>query len=534
MKNQLKLLDCTLRDGGYYNNWEFSEKLINKYLIAIDKAGIHIVELGFRNFDEKKYYGACAYTKDSFIETLKIPKSLNIAVMINASDIVNKDKKIILKYFRKKIKSKINIIRIAAHYKELGLLKNKIKILKELGYKIYLNLMQISERSSAEIKNVGKYAAINKINVLYFADSLGSLKNEEISNIIKLLKVNWNGELGIHTHDNLSRATLNTKIAQELGVNYIDCTVNGMGRGPGNAKTELLIFEYQKQIKKKIDPIPLLNLVENEFKQLKEKYNWGTNPFYYIAGLKKIHPTFIQTMLNDNRFTNDDILSTINYISTIDGTKFNRKLIYSNQNFKKKINGNWKASALLKNKNILIIGNGPSIMENKKLLEKVISQKKLFVIALNTQKNINDNLINLRVISNELRFLTDRKEINKVKQILVLPYKYLSKNLKKNIKIKKLYDFGFNIVKGIFEFHDKYAVGPNSLAISYALAIANSGKSKKIYLAGIDGYEKNDYRQVELQQTFESLNKNKNLIPYYSITTTKLNIPSISLHTLLD
>ena len=239
-------------------------------------------------------------------------------------------------------------------------------------------------------------------------------------------------------------------------------------------------------------------------------------------------------MLSDNKFTNSDILSTINYISATDCTKFNRKLIYNNENLENKSIGNWKPNSLLKGKNILIVGNGPSIMEHKDLLEKVIYQNNLFIISLNTQKHINENLINLRVISNELRFLTDRKKLNKVKQKIVLRYNLISENIKKNIKKNKLYDFGFNIKKDTFKFFDKCAVGPNSLAITYALAIANSGKSKRIYLAGIDGYEANDSKQIELQQTFESLGKKKNFTPYYSITNTKLNIPTISLHTLLD
>ena len=113
-------------------------------------------------------------------------------------------------------------------------------------------------------------------------------------------------------------------------------------------------------------------------------------------------------MLSDNKFTNSDILSTINYISTIDGTKFNRKLIYKDET---KNLGSWRPSSLLKNKNVIILGNGPSVIEQKKLLEKVISQNKLFVISLNTQKHVKENLIKLRVVSNELRFLTEKKNL---------------------------------------------------------------------------------------------------------------------------
>ena len=163
----------------------------------------------------------------------------------------------------------------------------------------------------------------------------------------------------------------------------------------------------------------------------------------------------------------------------------------------------------------------------------MISQSKLFVISLNTQKHIKENLIKLRVISNELRFLTERKKLNTLKQRLVIPYNILSEKIKKNITKNRIYNFGFSVKDGLFKFSDKYAVGPNSLAISYALAIANSGRSNKIFLAGIDGYDENDPRHIELQKTFEILNKSKSSIPYFALTNTKLNIPTVSLHTLL-
>ena len=85
----IKILDCTLRDGGYYNNWDFSIDLINDYLKAMPMAGVDYVEIGFRSLYKSTFRGACAYTKDEFLESLKIPKKLKVAVMVNASDLIN-------------------------------------------------------------------------------------------------------------------------------------------------------------------------------------------------------------------------------------------------------------------------------------------------------------------------------------------------------------------------------------------------------------------------------------------------------------
>ena len=88
-KNELKILDCTLRDGGYYNNWDFSKDLIEEYLKAMSAAKIKYIELGFRFLKKDIYLGPCAYTTSSFLETLNIPKNLKIGIMINAKDITS-------------------------------------------------------------------------------------------------------------------------------------------------------------------------------------------------------------------------------------------------------------------------------------------------------------------------------------------------------------------------------------------------------------------------------------------------------------
>tara|TARA_B110001452_G_scaffold89125_1_gene73047 strand:+ start:87 stop:512 length:426 start_codon:yes stop_codon:yes gene_type:complete len=121
-KNNLKILDCTLRDGGYYNNWDFSRELIEDYLRAMSAAKIEYVELGFRFLKKDIYLGPCAYTTSSFLETLKIPKKLKIGIMINAKDILSSKfskKKINDTFFELPKKNKISFIRFACHLDEI-------------------------------------------------------------------------------------------------------------------------------------------------------------------------------------------------------------------------------------------------------------------------------------------------------------------------------------------------------------------------------------------------------------------------------
>ena len=117
-KSKLKVLDCTLRDGGYYNNWDFNESIVNNYLSAMSKAKVDIVEIGFRFLPQNKFLGKFAYSEDDYLNSLSLPSNISYAVMINASDLINYEdgiERAVKNLFSKKKNSPIDIIRIAAH-----------------------------------------------------------------------------------------------------------------------------------------------------------------------------------------------------------------------------------------------------------------------------------------------------------------------------------------------------------------------------------------------------------------------------------
>ena len=120
-KNKLNILDCTLRDGGYYNNWYFKKDLINEYLRVMDIIKVDYVEIGFRFLDKVKTKGPTAYSEERFLKSLKIPKGLKIGVMVNASDFINNKNIIDLakKNFKSKKNSIISLVRIACHHFEI-------------------------------------------------------------------------------------------------------------------------------------------------------------------------------------------------------------------------------------------------------------------------------------------------------------------------------------------------------------------------------------------------------------------------------
>ena len=298
-KKKFKLLDCTLRDGGYYNNWNFSFNLIQDYLNIISKTDIQYIELGFRGFPQNKNLGLTGYTDDNLIEKLSIPNSLKIGVMVNASDLFKNNYSPLknLKRLFPKISKKIYFVRFACHTEEVFGLKNIIDWLSKRGVTVFINVMQVSELNLNNVKKICLFLRNKNIKALYFADSLGALESKKFKKIVRLLKKFWKKDLGLHAHDNLKLALKNSEFAIKNNFHWIDSTIMGMGRGPGNLKTEEIIKKVEKK------QVAIIDILKNKyFKKLMRKYKWGTNKFYKEAAIKKIHPTYVQQMLADKRY----------------------------------------------------------------------------------------------------------------------------------------------------------------------------------------------------------------------------------------
>jgi 4-hydroxy 2-oxovalerate aldolase len=530
-KNKLNILDCTLRDGGYYNNWYFKKDLINEYLRVMDIIKVDYVEIGFRFIDKAKTKGPTAYSEESFLKSLKIPKGLKIGVMVNAADFIN-DKNIIdlaKKNFKAKKYSVISLVRIACHHFEVKEIAPLVNWLKKSGYKVGVNIMQIPELSIKEIKNVVLEVKKTKADILYFADSLGSLDSIKTKKIIKLIKLNWKKATGIHTHDNMGKALENSLEAINNNVNWIDCTVTGMGRGPGNTKTEYLILELKKKNEKNENLVQLLNLIKKYFEPLKERYKWGSNPFYYYAGLNSIHPSFVQEMLSiEESFQPEDIYSNLNYLQTVGGRKFSKELISLGKNFYKKVKkGSWSPKELIKNKDVVIIGPGKSMLTNKNKVIKFIKKYNPIVLVLNAINPIPKKYINGHVVCHTLRLLSDIDKYKKLNNYLIIPYSSFSKNIKSRIQSKKILDFGLHVKNNEFRFEKNYVVLPDALAILYALGVCTSGESKKIFLAGLDGYTKNDPKTFQIDDLFKNYKLVNNAKKIFSLTPTNYKIKFI-------
>lgn len=499
------ILDCTLRDGGYYNNWDFDLKTVNAYLQAMALANIEYVELGLRNFPQKQFFGPFAYTTEHYLNNLELPSGPTYGVMIDAKTILQSGMPIqeaVDKLFIEKNNSKIGLVRIAAHFSEVNESKAIAKAIKAKGYLIGFNLMQSGGKPAELISATSaEISSWDCIDVLYFADSLGNMDADEVKRIIGALKKCWHGELGIHTHNNMGKALDNALQANKLNVTWLDVTVTGMGRGAGNAQTEnLLAFLSKKPTA--YNAAPVYDLAIRHFDKMQKKCGWGSNLLYFVGAQYNVHPTYIQNLLSDERYGPDEIVGAIDYLSKNEASSYNGVIMEQALNLNRynlPISGDSRLVGLFDGKDVLIIGNGTSVELYQKDISDYIKTYQPVVLSININKNISESFVDFYVVSHNTKFLAEKNKYHEVRKPFIMPRHRFSddeiRDIGRNVDI---YDYGLTVESGVFEPKDTYCTIPSELTAGYALAVAIISKPRSIKLIGFDGYQKGDERQQEM------------------------------------
>lgn len=530
----MKFLDCTLRDGGYYNSWDFSPELIKQYLNAMQAAGVDVVELGFRTLKNQGFQGPCAFTTDDFIRSLDLPFGLTVGVMINGNELVGdlpQQEALELLFPNPAANSSVHLVRIACHVHEFEKALPAVTWLKQRGYQVGFNLMQVADRTEDEVKALARLANGYPMDALYFADSMGSMNPDQAAKITQWFRSEWKGPIGIHTHDNLGLALSNTLRALDEGVTWVDSTVTGMGRGPGNARTEELAIEIAERRGKPVNMVPLMLLLREHFKPMQALYGWGTNPYYYLAGKYGIHPTYIQEMLNDSRYSEEDVLAVIEHLRVEGGKKFSLNTLDAARNFYRgEAKGQWCPRERFAGRDVLLLGTGPGVARYRDALERYIRDQKPLVLALNTQSAINAELIDLRVACHPVRLLADCDAHTKLPQPLITPYSMLPTPVRESLAGKDVLDFGLNVQVNSFDFAETHCTAPTSLVVAYALAVATSGQAKRIFMAGFDGYGADDPRSREMHQLLEQYQAAEGALQMTAITPTRYGLHGESVY----
>lgn len=532
----LTILDCTLRDGGYYNNWDFEPEVVSKYLMSVSEAGIDYVELGLRNFPKPGFLGAFAYTSEEFLNSIYLPKGPLYGVMVDAKTILEPDlslEEAIDYLFVPAQESKISLVRVAAHFHEVDFCAPIISQLKQLGYIVGLNLMQAGGKPNEIIAAKARYASdCDGLDVLYFADSLGNMDESEVSRIVKALRTEWDGPLGIHTHDNMSKGLENTLAARNFGVTWLDSTVTGMGRGAGNTQTERLLTELGSV--KKYNPKPIYELVIRYFEAMQRKYGWGANLLYFLGAKNEVHPTYIQNLLSNTHYGTDEIVGAIDYLSNLEGTaSYNGAILESALRFsntKSVITGSGEVQGLFDNKEVLIVANASSTEKYASIIEMYIRKVKPVVISINTTSHIDRGLIDYYVVSHNSKFLSESKFYKCVNKPIILPKCRFSESELKKLENITIIDHGLVVVKDTFDKSGTYTTIPFDLTAGYVLGILLESKVKNIAVVGFDGYSNDDIRQLEMLEILGRYQSHEASVELMCLTPTTYPIKKSSIY----
>ena len=498
-------------------------------------AKVDIVEIGFRFLPQEKFLGSFAYSEDKFLNAISLPENISYAVMINASELINyKDglENAIEILFSAKKDSPIDIVRIATHASDINECRSIAMAIKNLGYQVFLNLMQISSMDSKLITSIANdIESWNCIDVLYFADSFGNMEPELISSVITSLLSHWSGEIGIHTHDNKNQALGNSLIAIEHDVTYVDATVLGMGRGEKKKKMEALLVEIVQRKLGKYIPDALFPLALKEFGLLQKKYSWGPNIYYFLSAVHGIHPTYIQEMSGDKRYSTEQILSAINFLKTVESSFYSfESMIRAISGNSGNEHGNWSAKNWARDKDILIVGSGPSTKDFKDEIIGYIKRKKPVVLCLNINEFLPEELVTAYVACHETRILIESDRYSKLTKPIILPFGNLPNELRELLSNINILDYGLRTEDNAFEILDNGCVLRSALAFNYAISIASSSGAKQILLTGVDGYDKADSRQLEMIDSLERYRELDKSKPIYAITPTTYPIEDKSIY----
>lgn len=507
------ILDCTLRDGGYYNNWDFENSIVAAYLAAVSSANIDYVELGLRNFPRQGFLGAYAYTTEQHLNSLELPAGPTYGVMVDAKTILESGltvEEAVDTLFVPATDSKLGLVRIAAHFKEVENCGAIAKKLKSMGYIVGYNLMQAGGKPDAVIsEKTATVASWNAVDVLYFADSLGNMNSAEVERIVGVIKKEWYGQLGIHTHNNMGKGLDNTLIAQAVGVSWLDTTVTGMGRGAGNTQTENLLAVFDKK-ESKYNAKPIYDLVIKHFEGMQKEYGWGSSLLYFLGAQNDVHPTYIQNLIADTHYGPEEVVGAIDYLSKLKGTEsYNGDVLYAALNINsqaKSVSGSTGFLNRVNGQEVLIVNNAPSLIKYNEPIKQYITERKPVVIAVNMLDSLTEGYIDYFCISHNTKFLSESSKYSDINKPIILPKHRFSDEELKMLPLNRI-DYGISVEKDVYSVGEKHCTLPFDLTIAYAISSAVNGGASKISLVGVDGYASTDPRQLEMIKLFESMDE---------------------------
>ncbi|MBK1643292.1 nucleoid-structuring protein H-NS [Thiocapsa imhoffii] len=289
---ELKVLDCTVRDGGLVNAHQFSDAFVAAVYRACLESGIDYMEIGYKNSQRvfpTERFGPWRHCEEADLRRVvgdhdAEVTGLKLAAMADAG------KSEWQTQLLPASESVLSMIRVAFYAHQVSEAVDMIRHACELGYETTANLMAVSNITETEIDTVLEAIAETPASTMVIVDSFGHLYREQIDRLYNKYAMALAGtgmEIGIHAHNNLQLAFANTIEAIILGCNRVDATLFGFGRGAGNCHTELLLGFLRNP---KFNVRPLIEVIQEQMLPLRQELDWGPSVPYNITGQLNQHP----------------------------------------------------------------------------------------------------------------------------------------------------------------------------------------------------------------------------------------------------
>lgn len=282
----IKVLDCSIRDGGLINKWQFSDEFVKSTYVGLSQAGVDYMELGYKasksQFDPKEY-GKWRFCDDEDVKRLidGVESDMKLSCMVDIGRVEAND-------LLPQKDSPFTMIRIACYIKDMTKAIELANMIMDKGYETTVNIMAVSTNQEREIDEALADLSKTTVPTVYVVDSYGKMYSEDVSFLVKKYREALPGKLiGIHTHNNRQLAFSNTIQAIIDNASLLDASVFGIGRGAGNCCLELLLSFLQNP---RYNLRPVLQLIQEHYLPLQGKFEWGYIIPYMITGALNEHP----------------------------------------------------------------------------------------------------------------------------------------------------------------------------------------------------------------------------------------------------
>ena len=500
----MKILDCTLRDGGYYTNWDFDKELVTTYFLSFNNLPVDYLEIGYRSQRMNGYLGEYFYCPIYVIEGIKKISAKKLVIIIDEKDVRPANVQALLK----PCMGLIDMVRIAIDPKNFKRALVLASSIKALGFQVGFNVMYMS-KWAGEKEFLSLISEVNGIaDYFYMVDSYGGVYPKDVKNIYDLVRSKTDVNIGFHGHNNLELALINTLTAIECGADIVDATITGMGRGAGNLKTELLLTALNSKEQLDCDFNALSNVVDG-FTKLQEIYNWGTNLPYMVSGANSLPQKNVMEWVSKKFYSYNSIIRAL-------------------QNQKTGIKDNENCPIFLPDKKydqVIIVGGGISINTNWNAIQYFVSQNPGMAIIHSSSRN--SKLF--QTLSNDQFFCLAGNEGNRLEKVFPIDGEFKGDCILPPFP-RKMGTYVPSFAKNrTYELKEvNFCDPPKDTHTALALQTALELNANRIFVIGYDGYAFDNISQIEM----EIFNENEHLFDKYraftrndiiALTNTKYN-----------